>query len=99
MLCGSIGLLPSASLDINNKGMYEPIHGSAPDIAGQNQENTIATILSVGMMFKYSFDRGDIASRIDAAVKQVVNDGVRPGDITTAGEAAIGTPGKKGRRT
>src|SRR3546814_8612714 len=65
MLCGSIGLLPSASLDINNKGMYEPIHGSAPDIAGQNKANPIATILSVGMMFKYSFDRGDIADRID----------------------------------
>src|SRR3546814_18110933 len=54
MLCGSIGLLPSASLDINNKGMYEPIHGSAPDIAGQNKANPISTILSVGRMFKYS---------------------------------------------
>src|SRR3546814_16421592 len=99
MLCGSIGLLPSASLDINNKGMYEPIHGSAPDIAGQNKANPIATILSVGMMFKYSFDRGDIADRIDAAVKQVLNDGVRTGDIAQAGEAAIGTRemGKTGR--
>src|SRR3546814_8075524 len=69
----------------------EPIHGSAPDIAGQNKANPIATILSVGMMFKYSFDRGDIADRIDAAVKQVLNDGVRTGDIAQAGEAAIGT--------
>src|SRR3546814_5600383 len=76
---------------INNKGMYEPIHGSAPDIAGQNKANPIATILSVGMMFKYSFDRGDIADRIDAAVKQVLNDGVRTGDIAQTGEAAIGT--------
>jgi 3-isopropylmalate dehydrogenase len=91
MLCGSIGLLPSASLDVNNKGMYEPIHGSAPDIAGQNKANPIATILSVGMMFKYTFNRGDIADRIDAAVKQVLNDGVRTGDIAQNGEAAVGT--------
>ncbi|HET8881967.1 MAG TPA: 3-isopropylmalate dehydrogenase [Solimonas sp.] len=91
MLCGSIGLLPSASLDVNNKGMYEPIHGSAPDIAGQNKANPIATILSVAMMFKYTFNRGDIADRIDAAVKQVLNDGVRTGDIAAAGETAVGT--------
>src|SRR3546814_12752165 len=71
--------------------MYEPIHGSAPDIAGQNKANPIATILSVGMTFKYSFDRGDIADRIDAAVKQVLKDGVRTGAIAPAGTAAIGT--------
>lgn len=91
MLCGSIGLLPSASLDANNKGMYEPIHGSAPDIAGQNKANPIATILSVGMMFKYTFNRGDIADRIDAAVKQVLKDGKRTGDIAQKGDAVIGT--------
>ncbi|NKF24301.1 3-isopropylmalate dehydrogenase [Solimonas marina] len=91
MLCGSIGLLPSASLDVNNKGMYEPIHGSAPDIAGQGKANPIATILSVGMMFKYSFDRGDIATRIDDAVKQVLKDGKRTGDIAAPGETVLGT--------
>ena len=91
MLCGSIGLLPSASLDVDNKGMYEPIHGSAPDIAGQNKANPIATILSVGMMFKYTFNRGDIADRIDAAVKKVLKDGVRTGDIAQKGETAVGT--------
>ncbi|WP_028079010.1 3-isopropylmalate dehydrogenase [Solimonas soli] len=91
MLCGSIGLLPSASLDVNNKGMYEPIHGSAPDIMGQNKANPIATILSVAMMFKYTFNRGDIAGRIDAAVKRVLKDGKRTGDIASAGETVIGT--------
>jgi 3-isopropylmalate dehydrogenase len=91
MLAGSIGLLPSASLDANNKGMYEPIHGSAPDIAGQGKANPLATILSVGMMFKYSFDRPDIAERIDAAVKQVLKSGLRTGDIAQAGEAVVGT--------
>src|SRR3546814_11404507 len=69
MLCGSIGLLPSASLDINNKRMYEPIHGSAPDIARQNQANHIATILSAGWMFNSSFDPSDIPDRIDPAVQ------------------------------
>jgi len=91
MLCGSIGLLPSASLDANNKGMYEPIHGSAPDIAGQNKANPIATILSVGMMFKYTFNRVDIGERIDAAVKKVLKDGKRTGDIAKPGEAVLGT--------
>ncbi|WP_028006425.1 3-isopropylmalate dehydrogenase [Solimonas flava] len=91
MLAGSIGMLPSASLDANNKGMYEPIHGSAPDIAGQNKANPLATILSVGMMFRYSFGRGDVADRIDAAVKQVLRDGYRTGDIAQPGEKVIGT--------
>ncbi|MDB5968098.1 MAG: leuB [Hydrocarboniphaga sp.] len=91
MLGGSIGMLPSASLDVNGKGMYEPIHGSAPDIAGQNKANPLATILSVGMMFKYSFDRGDIADRIDAAVKGVLRAGHRTGDIAQPGEKIIGT--------
>ncbi len=91
MLAGSIGMLPSASLDVNNKGLYEPIHGSAPDIAGQNKANPLATILSVGMMFKYSFDRADIAERIDATVRKVLRAGHRTGDIAQPGEKVIGT--------
>jgi 3-isopropylmalate dehydrogenase len=71
--------------------MYEPIHGSAPDIAGQNKANPLATILSVGMMFKYTFNRADIAERIDAAVKKVLKDGLRTGDIAQPGEKIIGT--------
>lgn len=91
MLAGSIGMLPSASLDANNKGLYEPIHGSAPDIAGQGKANPLATILSVGMMFKYTFDRADIAERIDDAVRKVLRAGYRTGDIAQPGEKAIGT--------
>jgi 3-isopropylmalate dehydrogenase len=91
MLAGSIGMLPSASLDVNNKGLYEPIHGSAPDIAGQGKANPLATILSVAMMFRYSFDRADLAQRIEAAVKQVLRDGRRTGDIAQPGEKVIGT--------
>ena len=91
MLAGSIGMLPSASLDVNNKGLYEPIHGSAPDIAGHNKANPLATILSVGMMFKYSFDRADIAERIDATVRKVLRAGHRTGDIAQPGEKVIGT--------
>lgn len=91
MLAGSIGMLPSASLDVNNKGLYEPIHGSAPDIAGQGKANPLATILSVGMMFKYSFDRPDIAERIDAAVNTVLAQGHRTGDIAQPGDKVIGT--------
>lgn len=91
MLAGSIGMLPSASLDVNNKGLYEPIHGSAPDIAGQNKANPLATILSVGMMFKYTFNRADIAERIDATVRKVLQAGHRTGDIAQPGEKVIGT--------
>jgi 3-isopropylmalate dehydrogenase len=91
MLAGSIGMLPSASLDVNNKGLYEPIHGSAPDIAGQNKANPLATILSVGMMFKYSFNRADVADRIDVAVKKVLQQGYRTGDIAQPSETVIGT--------
>jgi 3-isopropylmalate dehydrogenase len=91
MLAGSIGMLPSASLDANNKGLYEPIHGSAPDIAGQNKANPLATILSVAMMFKYSFDRADLSDRIERAVKRVLQAGCRTGDIAQAGEKVIGT--------
>ncbi len=81
MLTGSIGMLPSASLDDNDKGMYEPIHGSAPDIAGQNCANPIATILSVAMMFKYTFKRSDVASSIELAIGQVLDEGDRTADI------------------
>ncbi|MGH8539579.1 MAG: 3-isopropylmalate dehydrogenase [Stenotrophobium sp.] len=91
MLAGSIGMLPSASLDVNNKGLYEPIHGSAPDIMGQNKANPLATILSVGMMFKYTFNRADLSDRINAAVKKVLREGKRTGDIAQPGEKTIGT--------
>ena len=91
MLAGSIGMLPSASLDANGKGLYEPIHGSAPDIAGQDKANPLATILSLGMMFRYSLARADIADRIEHAVRRVLAQGHRTGDIALPGERAIGT--------
>jgi len=91
MLTGSIGMLPSASLDINGKGMYEPIHGSAPDIAGQGVANPLATILSVAMMLRYSLDEPDLAARVEAAVGMVLDDGLRTPDIAADGEAAVGT--------
>jgi len=91
MLAGSIGMLPSASLDANQKGLYEPIHGSAPDIAGQDKANPLATILSLGMMFRYSLARADIAGRIEAAVRKVLQGGLRTGDIALPGEAVVGT--------
>ncbi len=72
MLTGSIGMLPSASLDANNKGLYEPIHGSAPDIAGKNLANPLATILSVAMMLRYSFNQDQAADRVEAAVTRVL---------------------------
>ncbi len=85
MLSGSIGMLPSASLDEHDKGMYEPIHGSAPDIAGRNLANPLATILSVAMMYRYTFADLVTADRIERAVKQVVSQGLRTGDIWTEG--------------
>ena len=91
MLAGSIGMLPSASLDARNKGLYEPIHGSAPDIAGQDKANPLATILSLAMMFRYTFARADIAERIERAVGAVLANGLRTGDIALPGEKAIGT--------
>ncbi len=91
MLAGSIGMLPSASLDENNKGLYEPIHGSAPDIAGQNKANPLATILSLAMMFRYTFARADVADRIEAAVRRVLAGGLRTGDIALPGERMVGT--------
>ncbi|MFZ5484960.1 MAG: 3-isopropylmalate dehydrogenase [Pseudomonadota bacterium] len=85
MLTGSIGMLPSASLDEHNKGMYEPSHGSAPDIAGKDIANPLATILSVAMMFKYTFNDEASYNRIDHAVKQVIASGKRTADIWTEG--------------
>jgi 3-isopropylmalate dehydrogenase len=91
MLAGSIGMLPSASLDAKGKGLYEPIHGSAPDIAGKDRANPLATILSVAMMFRHTFGRADVASRIEAAVRAVLAQGLRTADIAAAGERSIGT--------
>jgi len=91
MLAGSIGMLPSASLDAANKGLYEPIHGSAPDIAGRDMANPLATILSLAMMFRYTFARADVAERIERAVRAVLARGLRTGDIAAPGEHAIGT--------
>ena len=91
MLAGSIGMLPSASLDANNKGLYEPIHGSAPDIAGQDKANPLATILSLAMMFRYTFGRADVSDRIEAAVRKVLAQGKRTGDIALPGEQITGT--------
>lgn len=91
MLTGSIGMLPSASLDADNKGMYEPCHGSAPDIAGQGIANPLATILSVSMMLRYSFARSDAADAIERAVSQVLDQGLRTGDIHSAGTRQVGT--------
>jgi len=91
MLTGSIGMLPSASLDAHGKGMYEPIHGSAPDIAGQNVANPLATILSVAMMLRYSLDEPEMASRIEAAVNTVLDQGLRTADIHQEGTQKVGT--------
>jgi 3-isopropylmalate dehydrogenase len=91
MLTGSIGMLPSASLDADAKGMYEPIHGSAPDIAGQGMANPLATILSVAMMLRYSFGEAARADRIEAAVGRVLDQGLRTADIVAQGQAVVGT--------
>ncbi|MDC0422755.1 3-isopropylmalate dehydrogenase [Methylophilaceae bacterium] len=90
MLTGSIGMLPSASLDENNKGMYEPSHGSAPDIAGKNQANPLATILSLAMMFKYTFNDQGKFDQIENAVKKVLYDGYRTADIYSSGTKLLG---------
>ncbi len=91
MLTGSIGMLPSASLDSNGKGMYEPIHGSAPDIAGQDIANPLATILSVAMMLRHSLDEPKLAETIEQAVGKVLDGGLRTADIETEGSTVIGT--------
>ena len=85
MLTGSIGMMPSASLSSGTLGMYEPIHGSAPDIAGLNIANPLGTILSAAMMLRYSFDMSAEADAIEAAVNKVLDDGYRTGDIMQDG--------------
>jgi 3-isopropylmalate dehydrogenase len=91
MLTGSIGLLPSASLDERGKGLYEPIHGSAPDIAGKGVANPLATILSAAMMLRYSLARADLADRVERAVSEVLKRGLRTADIAAPGEKTVGT--------
>ncbi len=91
MLTGSIGMLPSASLDKNNFGMYEPIHGSAPDIAGKDIANPLATILSVSMMLRYSLNHVELADKINLAVSAVLDKGYRTKDISAVGDKVVGT--------
>jgi 3-isopropylmalate dehydrogenase len=91
MLTGSIGMLPSASLDANNKGLYEPSHGSAPDIAGKNIANPLATILSAAMMLRYTFNEEAAARRIEAAVRKVLSQGYRTADIYETEMRRVGT--------
>lgn len=91
MLTGSIGMLPSASLDENSKGMYEPIHGSAPDIAGQNIANPLATILSAAMMLRYTLNEAAMADRVEKAVSQVLDNGLRTADIYSEGMTKVST--------
>lgn len=91
MLTGSIGMLPSASLDVNNKGMYEPCHGSAPDIAGQGKANPLALILSVAMMLRYSFNEAEAAQAIEDAVSKVLDSDARTGDIMSEGCRLVST--------
>jgi len=91
MLTGSIGMLPSASMDAGGKGLYEPIHGSAPDIAGKGVANPLATILSASMMLRYSLGRAGDAGRIEAAVRKVLQNGLRTADIYTDGLKKVGT--------
>jgi 3-isopropylmalate dehydrogenase len=91
MLTGSIGMLPSASLDRNGKGMYEPIHGSAPDIAGKGIANPLATILSVAMLLRYSLDEPLLAKKVEIAVGRVLDAGLRTPDIASGMASAVGT--------
>ena len=91
MLTGSIGMLPSASLNAEGKGMYEPIHGSAPDIAGKNLANPLATIISVAMMLRYSLAESGQADRIEQAVRQVLENGLRTADIYSQGLTKVST--------
>ena len=90
MITGSIGMIPSSSLGEGTRGLYEPIHGSAPDIAGQNKANPIATILSVAMMLKYSFDMEAESADIENAVEAVLREGYRTGDIMDEGGVLLG---------
>jgi 3-isopropylmalate dehydrogenase len=91
MLTGSIGMLPSASLDEHSKGLYEPVHGSAPDIAGQDVANPLATTLSLAMMLRYSLDEPELAQRVQRAVGSVLDQGLRTADIRMEGTRNAGT--------
>jgi 3-isopropylmalate dehydrogenase len=91
MLTGSIGMLPSASLDAHGKGLYEPIHGSAPDIAGKGVANPLATILSAALMLRHSLGQAEAADRVESAVKKTLRDGYRTADIYTAGTRRVST--------
>jgi len=91
MLTGSIGMLPSASLNDRKQGLYEPSHGSAPDIAGKGVANPLATILSAAMMLRFSLGQPEAADRIEAAVKKVLAQGLRTPDIWSEGTAKVGT--------
>jgi len=91
MITGSIGMLPSASLGTGSLGMYEPVHGSAPDIAGQNKANPIATIISAAMMLRYSFNLAEEAQAVENAVSKVLDSGYRTGDIMSEGMKLVGT--------
>jgi 3-isopropylmalate dehydrogenase len=91
MLTGSIGMMPSASMDAGGKGLYEPVHGSAPDIAGQGVVNPLATILSVAMMLRYSLAAPELAQRIENAVASVLDQGLRTPDIHSSGMREVGT--------
>jgi len=91
MLTGSIGMLPSASLNSKNQGLYEPSHGSAPDIAGKGIANPLATILSAAMMLRFSLNQTEAADRIETAVKSVLASGLRTTDIYSEGTTKVGT--------
>jgi 3-isopropylmalate dehydrogenase len=91
MLTGSIGMLPSASLDARNKGLYEPSHGSAPDIAGKDLANPLATILSMAMMLRFSLNQAAAADRVEVAVRHVLGQGLRTADIWSEGTRQVGT--------
>jgi len=91
MLTGSIGMLPSASLDAHGKGLYEPVHGSAPDIAGQGKANPLAAILSAAMLLRYSGGQSEAAAAIERAVGTVLDAGLRTGDILTPGCRQVDT--------
>lgn len=93
MLTGSLGMLPSASLGVGGLGLYEPVHGSAPDIAGEDKANPIAAILSFAMALRYSLNMGDAASKIEETVSAVLSAGVRTGDIWVEGSTRVGTAG------
>ena len=91
MLTGSIGMLPSASLNASGQGLYEPVHGSAPDIAGEDAANPLATILSVAIMLRYSLGESSYAERVERAVSRVLDKGLRTDDIMSSGMRRVGT--------